>query len=84
MATLTSELPAMAHNATLLIFRRFVGAVAIDPVVCVGSRFEMRTFCVALRTTERVIDLVMANQTVRHVWEECRRDAVGPLYTSMT
>ena len=84
MASLASKLSAMAYNATLLVFRRFAGAVAIDPVVCVGSGFEMGALGVALRTTEWVINSVMTNQAIRHLWEECRRDIVGPLHTPMT
>lgn len=74
---------AVTDRATGLIEVHFPRAVGRHKSFDVTGRLEVNAADVALVTTERIIDLVVADDTIRHPRHICRRDVIAFSKTAM-
>lgn len=85
MTTQAVESAAMAHRAGGFIQAEFAGSMGVQQVRGMVGGLELGdvVLTVTILATERVIDLIMTNQTIRHL-RQCRmRDLVRFLQASM-
>jgi hypothetical protein len=61
----------MAHGAALFCLNGPTFGVAIEEIRSMIRGLQIRPFIVALHAAEGRIDLVMANEAIRHSWK-CR------------
>ena len=66
MAPHATEVAAMARQAGLLVVRNLSGRMEIDEIASVVRRAQVDPSEMAFLATERIVDLGVANQAVRH------------------
>src|SRR5215831_1743743 len=80
----TPERAPVADRAGALVQVRLAGGVGRHKVLCVIGRLEVSVLGVAFFATERVLDLTVANQAIRHQRHRARGHRVRLLQAPMT
>ena len=83
VAAKTGELPAVADSARRLVEYGALTAVRIEKIGRVVRRLQIHAFGMAEFATVGWIDLVVANQTIRHARHGCRGYSVGFFQAAM-
>ena len=83
VAAQTGEFPAVADGARRLVENGAFTAVRIEKIGRVVGRLQIHALRVAEFATVRRVNLVVANQTIRHARQGCRSYSVGLFQATM-
>ena len=67
MASHTSELAPMTHRAGFLVEPGIAPVVCVEKIRSMSSRLQRRALGVTEFATERIVDLVVADQAIGHL-----------------
>lgn len=83
MAAQAGKLASVAHCAGGFVKLELPGSVGVEKICTVVGRLQVRVLRVAELATERVVDLVVTDQAIRHLGHVGGTHPVGFLHTAM-